>query len=275
MGPVMRNRQFVFALVAMLATISVMSLTARERQRLTLLEERFMEALAPLQSVIEQAAGKAVESWHALGELRTARLDNLSLKAELEKLSDLHTRLRETEAENARLRELLEFKQASPHALMPARVIGHNPDSWFNYLIIDKGATDGVTKDMPVVTPKGLVGRVSQVTPGTARVMLLTDADSGVGGLVQRSRDAGVVLGGVGRQQFLTMRLFSRDADVVPGDQIVSSGLGGIFPRGLPIGVVVRVDREEYGLLKTASIRAAVDFGRLEEVFVLRLGDAP
>lgn len=275
MGPVVRNRQFVFALVAMLATISIMSLTARERQRLTLLEERFMEALAPLQSLIEQAAASVAGSWLALGELRTARLDNLSLKAELEKLSDIHTRLREIEAENARLRELLEFKQASPHALMPARVIGHNPDSWFNYLIIDKGASDGVTKDMPVVTPKGLVGRVAQVTPGTARVMLLSDADSGVGGLVQRSRDAGVVLGGVGRQQFLTVRLFSRDADIVPGDQIVSSGLGGIFPRGLPIGVVVRVDREEYGLLKTASIRAAVDFGRLEEVFVLGRGDGP
>jgi len=107
------------------------------------------------------------------------------------------------------------------------------------------------------------------VTSGTATVLLLTDPDSGVGGMVQRTREAGVVLGGPGERRTLTMRMFSREADVRVGDRVVTSGLGMMFPKGLFIGRVDGVRSAEHGLVLEAIVTPSVDFGRLEEVVVL------
>ncbi|MBX6378155.1 MAG: rod shape-determining protein MreC, partial [Clostridia bacterium] len=141
---------------------------------------------------------------------------------------------------------------------------------WYGTVTIDKGSAAGVREGMVVVEAQGLVGRVVSTSPHTAVVRLLTDPQSGVGAQVQRAESGayGVVLGqGSGRQ--LNMRFYSRDADVVPGDVVVTSGLSALFPAGLPIGRVTAVDSEDFGLVRTARVEPFADIDRLREVLLL------
>jgi rod shape-determining protein MreC len=153
---------------------------------------------------------------------------------------------------------------------LAATVIGRNLSNWFSCVEIDKGTRHGVALNCAVVTQRGLVGRVVRVTESTATVMLIVDPQSGLGALVVRSREPGVVLGSASFSETCGMRLFSRDADVVLGDTVLTSGLGDVFPAGLHVGQVADVRRTEQGLVVVAEVAPAADLGRLEEVFVLR-----
>jgi rod shape-determining protein MreC len=133
-------------------------------------------------------------------------------------------------------------------------------------VVIDKGSVDGVMEGMPVVVAEGVVGRVIRSAPHDSRVLLLTDASSAVASLVQRNRTRGVVRG---QGDILTLDFALRQKDIEVGDRIVTSGTGGVFPKGLVIGEVTRTAREQYGLFQTVTVSSAVDFARLEEVLVL------
>ena len=136
-------------------------------------------------------------------------------------------------------------------------------------IVINRGSEQGITKDMPVVTPQGLVGNVIQVFGNTAKVQLILDPRSAVGSLVQRteSRTAAIVEGSGTTPLSPRMVNLARDADIIKGDKVITSGWGGIYPKGLVVGEVTAVVNEEGGLLKYAVLKPAVDFDRLEEVF--------
>jgi rod shape-determining protein MreC len=150
-------------------------------------------------------------------------------------------------------------------------VVGRDPGTWTSTIIINRGTADGIAKDMPVVTPQGLVGSVVSVYGNVAKVNLILDPRSAVGALVQRpeSRVAAIVEGNSATPLTPKMVNIARDADVIKGDKIITSGFGGIYPKGLLIGEVVDLVNEEGGLLKYAVLNPAVDFGRLEEVSVI------
>jgi rod shape-determining protein MreC len=124
--------------------------------------------------------------------------------------------------------------------------------------------------DATVITELGLVGKVVSVTPHSAKVLLITDPDSAVGGRVQRSRDVGIVEGSIEQANMVQMVNIPREADIKEGDLIISSGLGGVFPAGLIIGKVENIKDEEYSFFRRASIKPAVNFNRLEEVLVIK-----
>jgi len=243
----------------------------------SLLHRAVYAALAPLESGVSAGVRGVRSVWFAYLDLRRVRQENGQLQ---ERLRDVEMRLmeRQRDAEEAgRLRELLELRRILPHDTLVAQVIVRDALQWFRILKIDKGARDGVEKDMAVISPNGVVGRVIRVGPSAAQVQLLLDQQSGVGARIERSRVTGVVSGQVSRQSAtpdasvgdLVMKFVPALADVVEGDIVVTSGLEGMFPPGLVIGRVRSVVRGS-GLFKEVRVTASADFDRLEEVLVVR-----
>jgi rod shape-determining protein MreC len=190
------------------------------------------------------------------------RLQRLAAKLAVE-----NSRLREARLENIRLRLLLEFEQESLFGLYPAKVIGWDADRTVNSILINMGEGDGVREGMPVLTPDGLVGKVYQVMPAMSIVQLLLDRNCRVSAIVQRTRALGIVEWERGYQCFL--RKIPARSDVKEGDVVVTSGMGGVFPRGLVIGTVSSVGGEKWELFKNIVVKPGVDFTNVEEVFVL------
>jgi len=185
--------------------------------------------------------------------------ENRRLRAELSGLIELRQ-------ENERLRSLLGFVAETAVRTTAARVIAEDASSWFRTIEIDRGSADGVTEGLPVVNAAGLVGRVVRSTPQSARVLLITDASSAVAVLVQDQRIRGVCRGQGGA---LALDFALVQDDIQVGDGVITSGLGGIFPKGLVVGFVRSVHREQFGLFQTVEVEPAVDFAHLEEVLVL------
>jgi len=175
--------------------------------------------------------------------------------------------LREVYLENARLTGLLGFKQKSGLRLSPARVIARSPDSWSSSAIIDKGKYNGIRHGMVVINPRGLVGRVAESADNTSKILLINDPSLGVSSIVQRSRQEGLVSGTLGAN--LIMRYLPKDADIVAGDLVVTSGLSQIYPKGLLVGKVIDIGRDLSGLNCYAIIKPAVDCSAIEEVLVI------
>ena len=176
--------------------------------------------------------------------------------------------LKEAQQENEDLRRQLNFKSAVPnYQLIAAEVIGRDSSSYLQYLIIDRGLDDGIRAGMPVMTDAGLVGRIGRVSQGSSQVMLLTDSQSSVGAYIQRSRATGVVQGQIGPD--LLMQYILQDETVIVGDTILTSGLGGVFPKRLVIGQVVEVRHTDVDMHQEAIVAPAVNMGELEAVLVL------
>lgn len=193
--------------------------------------------------------------------------ENEHLKKELDLLERDIVQLREQEKENERLRTLLAFKSTVPQRSISCRVIARDESHLSHWILLDKGSVDGLKKEMTVVTERGLVGKVVEVGPRTARVIVHTDVEFRVSGLLQGSRATGLVTGE--GAPHLKMKFIEVDTDIPIGEAVLSSGLGGVFPKGILIGEVKSVGREKNGLYRFAKIKPAVSLSRLEEVLCL------
>jgi rod shape-determining protein MreC len=205
--------------------------------------------------------------WSRYIALRYVGEENLNLRREIASLQEEASRLRERAAASDRLRELLNLKEELPYSTLAARVIARDPTNWYRSIVINKGQDDGITVDMGVMTPTGAVGRVVKVHRQLAVVLLLIDRNNAVTGLVQRTRDEGIVEGtekGLAWIKYLPLL-----SNVKVGDIVITSGMAGGFPRGLPIGRITRIERREAELFLSAEIQPDTDFGRLEEVLVI------
>lgn len=235
-------------------------------------ESLITTVLSPFEYLTGKAGMAMRHTSTTIGDLWGAYEENEALKAERDKLRQEVLERSEVQAENIRLRAMLDYKRATPQFdTVVAAVVARDPGSWTQTIIINKGSADGVAKDMPVVTAQGLVGSVVAVHGSTARVQLMLDPRSAVGAIVQRpeSRVAAIVEGN-GNDPFQPKMVnIPRDADIIKGDRIVTSGYGGIYPKGLLLGEVLDVVNNEGGLLKLALVKPAVDFNRLEEVQVI------
>jgi rod shape-determining protein MreC len=206
--------------------------------------------------------------WHGYFAFRAARVENEVLKREVE---TLQMRLQEQQAvveQARRLQDLLELRVHLPTATTAAQVIAADATPWFRTITIDKGSRDGVRRDMAVLAPKGVVGRVvGEPGPRAAKVQLLIDHNAAAGALVGRSGAGGIVVGSEGDPP-LRMEYVSNLADVEVGDTVMTSGIDGIYPKGFVIGTVEWVQRGS-GLHKEIAIRPGVDFSGLEGVLVV------
>lgn len=194
---------------------------------------------------------------------------NRILSERVMRLTLENAQLEENKLENERLRKMLEFKSRSSFRLVPAKVISSEPGRLPEVLLINLGEEDNLKKGMPVVNIDGLVGKVSEVLVGTSRVQLLFHPQCKVAAIDQRSRVQGIVKSKGGVE--LDLEHVPVEEDVKLGDEIFTSGLGGVFPSGIKIGKVIKVSQENDSVVKTIKLEPAVDFFKLEELFIIRL----
>jgi rod shape-determining protein MreC len=225
-------------------------------------------ALTPVQNLLTKAHRGALSVWNSYADWKRVRAENLALHAENERLRIEALQARETDQENRRLRRLVTLRERLPLTTLGGEIIGREGGGWARSVTVNRGRADGVAQQMPVIVPDGLVGRIVQVRAGASVVQLLNDPTSTVGAIVQRTRTAGLVEGEPGGG--LRFKFMARDgAGVAAGDLIVTSGLGTLFPKGIPVGRVTAIEDKGSALFHFAVLVPVVDFARVEEVLVL------
>jgi rod shape-determining protein MreC len=200
--------------------------------------------------------------------------ENERLRKRVQTLEVERQKLLEAEATNRRLNQLLDFRRHLPATPVLASIIANSANSWFQSCLIDKGSADGIRKGMAAVTPLGVVGQVVSVTARTAKVLLLTDPNSGIDVLVQRTRSRGIVSGSL--ENGTVLKYVKRSEDIQEGDRLITSGLDGVFPKGMMVGTVIKVRKQHLGLFQFIEVLPAVQSARVEEVLVVSgESDAP
>jgi rod shape-determining protein MreC len=265
----LKRSQYLALGLVLALTLVILFLPAQTTARLKLAIGSLFLPLFGLAGASHQLAQKAGD---ALTPRRGLLKQNETLRQENERLRVQALQTEEVIQENNRLRGQLNWRQPQKAwALKAAAVIARDPASWWRTAQIDLGSRDGIRTNLPVLTTEGLVGRIASVGYNRSQVVLLGDADCKVAALVEETRDAGV-LGGSGPldNSLVTLSCYSsKDANLKAGLKVVTSGLGGIFPKGIPIGKIVDSQQVEYGLYTEARIKLAANLGALEEVWVL------
>ena len=261
-----RNRVLVASASLLVCSLLLVSVSVRAEHR-DPVGRLLLDALAPFQVVFSWIGRGTGQLWSGYVAVVDARREADELRAQVAVLEGQVSRLSELERENQRLGTLLGFRAQLPSTAYGARVIARDPGPLSTTLTIDRGSRDGVSRGMAVVTPEGVVGRVVEVSHTVSRVALLTDHNSGIDAIVDRTRARGVVQGGSDGDCY--MNYLNRDADVKVGDRVLTSGLDGVFPKGMPIGEVIGVGRRHRGLLQSATIHPSAAVDRVEEVMLV------
>ena len=261
------RRSTLFIVILIICAVVLISLQLSGRYEGSAIHNVVLRVISPPQRAFHWiiASIRSVFQNHIV--LVDLKQENLRLQEEVHRLQRENDELRESAYAVERLQRLLYLKERMPATMIPAEVVAYSPSVWFRTIVLNKGIRDGVDKGMPVVTWKGVVGRVLRTSPGSSVILLVIDRNSSIDVLVQRTRTRGIVEGDGGFRCHL--RHVPRTDDIEAGDQLITSGLGGIFPKGLSIGDVVRVERKEYGLFQEVEVRPSADFSRLEEVMVI------
>jgi rod shape-determining protein MreC len=250
----------------LLISLLLLSTGLRARRRIDPLVGVVLEGMRPLQSVLASAVRAAGETWRTYVALVGVKQENDRLRRRILELEQQAIQLSEVEQTDKRLGDLLSFHSTLEGSVQAAQIIGRDPFPWFSTLTINKGEADGVHKSGAVLSPFGVVGQIMATSGHSARVLLITDHNSGVDAVVQRSRARGIVEGALDGS--CVMKYLRRGEDVEVGDRVVTSGLDGIFPKGIIIGEVTHVTRGTRGLLQVAEVKPAVPLDRIEEVLV-------
>jgi rod shape-determining protein MreC len=261
-----RNRVVLASGFFLVMAAMLIMRTSAQRSRGDLPGYAVLEGLAPLQRVVRAVTRVVGQARDGVLDLLRARREVVRLRARVSGLEGEAARLAEAESENERLRELLGLRERLASAASASRVIGWDATGRSRTLVIDRGEAGGVRRDAATFVAQGIVGRVFQVSPHAARVLLVTDHNSGVDAVVQRSRARGIVEGTVGGG--CGLKFVKRTEDVQVGDLVVTSGMDGIFPKGLAIGRVTAVDKRGQGLFQYAEVEPSAPIDHLEEVLV-------
>jgi len=267
-----KNRTLLLGLLLLVMALLWYSVNLKQQARTNFLESLVLRLTGPLQSGFDASIGGVADLWGHYVYLVDTAADNRDLLEERRVLRSELDRLQEIDLENRRLRLLLGFKEEVAVPTLPARVIAEDATSWFRTVTIDKGWDDGVGEGMPVVVAEGVVGRVVRSGPGESRVLLVTDASSAIASLVQANRARGICRG---QGDLLSFDFVLRQEEIQVGDRVITSGMGGVFPKGLVIGTIQAVSRQEFGLFQAVEVTPAVDFSHLEEVLVLLRQEQP
>ena len=266
------NQKIWAMLFVVVSLFCVIFFAARGRFQAPVSSQTVSLVLSPFQQVISWVGGQLDYVTSNIWDLATVHEQNKMLRNEVEQLRVQNLQASEAMAENERLRALIGYRQmATQFDLVAARVIGRESATWSRMIVINRGKKDGVEVDMAVVTEKGLVGHVVEAGWNSSKVQLIMDPRSSVGTLVQRaeSRVAGIVQGDMDNPTMPQMVNIPKNADVVEGDVIVTSGFGGRYPKGLVVGLISSLQNDAGGLLKIGLIEPAVDFQKLEDVMVI------
>lgn len=266
------GKKSIIVVLVLFIIIAVVGWAWRQRDSLPFITKPLQIVAAPFEYGASRIMDTLSSTFHIVDISLKNRIEWESLEKENAELKERSVDYDEILAENKRYRELLDFKVAHRQFNVRAgSVISRDYGTWSNTMVIDIGSEDGIEENMAVVTPAGVVGFISDVYPHSSRVQLLTDPRTSIGAIVQRpeSRVSSVVRGNGNvptEPQFVNI---AKDADILEGDTLVTSGFGSIYPKGLYIGTIVSIHQDDNDFVKYAVIRPGVDFSKLEEVFVI------
>lgn len=233
-----------------------------------------------LKDIVVPVQGLVMNVGHRLRGLVSfpLRIVNMSEENQLmkDKITKLEGQLRQFEemkSENDRFQVLLDFKSNTApmmgYNLATASVVGHDISNWFGILTLNKGSAHGLNTNMVVVNDQGLIGRIISITEHTADVLLVTDPRSGVAALIQENRATGLLEGVANAPGYLKMVHIPLDSDLHPGQVVISSGFGSLYPKGIPIGRITDIEPDPSGLFLSALVTPFVDINKLEEVMII------
>ena len=258
--------------LVILGLASLVLMALQVTGRLEPVQSAITQLTSPAQVGATGATESVTDAVDFLFELRNLRQRNAELEQVNSNLLVENFELREVQRENELMRQMLAFAQTRPGldlrgAQIVARVIGQESNNFLGYIMLDLGQSHGLEVGFPVVTDQGLIGRISEVTDTTSKVLLIGDASSAVNAVLQSSRLPGVVRGTPGGD--LLMDYIPQGETFSVGEVVLTSGLGGRFPKGIPIGQVVEIRQRDIDVFQQAVVRPTVDFPRLELVMVV------
>jgi rod shape-determining protein MreC len=268
----MNRRANLIAIGVFIAVVAgIVMLSPRSRQRL---QSGFLGIVSPFLRRGSEVDSRWKNYKAGLKKLDELEADNQRLKVENDELRATNQALRGVESENIRLNAALGYTGHSVFALVPARVIGRSPSNWWSTVVIDKGSADLIQREMPVVTPDGLVGKVVTVDDDSSIVLLVSDENCKVAGSVEGTKEQGIVRVEVrGKrtsnniQPLMTLNFLSRFAPLHAGQKVFTSGAGSVYPPGILIGQIIEFKSRE--LDGQAVIEPSVDIAALADVFVI------
>ncbi len=266
------NKYVILLLVVTVVLLIMTAMFTLDRQSVTFGEDLVATVVTPFQALFDTVADGVEHFFGYFGDIDAVRQQNGLLKTEVNTLSDTVRQLEQYKLENERLRSLLGLKERmAGYTMVSAEVIAKDTGSWYSAFTIDKGAKDGLAMRQAVVTGDGLVGHIYEIGTGYAKVLSIIDANSSTGAIVARTRDVAVVESDVELQQqgLCKMTYIGKSASVIPGDIIETSGLGGIYPKGLLVGKVREIRPATAAISQYAIVEPAADFERISEVLVI------
>ena len=268
-----RYPTIIAVLVLVVISLILFSLNFKSPGKPGFFKKIVLEMVVPLEYAVNSTFSSIGGAWERYVLLVGVERENRELHARVASLMKEVNDYREMSLECVRLRKLITIKDDAGFPTVAARVVGRNRLSVFRTVLIDRGTADGIEAGFPVITAGGVAGKIIEVSWNTSKVLLLVDYNSNIDALVQRNRCQGV-LQGYGRSG-CELKYVQRSENVKTGDTVISSGLAGVFPKGLVLGKVVSVDKEEAGLFQRIRVSPVLDITRLEEVLVIlkRAGD--
>ncbi|WP_027359703.1 rod shape-determining protein MreC [Desulforegula conservatrix] len=262
-----KNFLICFAVIVLAATIIILSSNIKnDKSSLRGGGGYSLAVIGPIQEVLSYISSGFGYLWSSYFELVSTVEENRNLKKDLQEARQNARKCAELEITNQRLREYLNFREKIDRASIAAEIIGQDPSPWHNSLSINRGEDDGVAKGDAVVVPAGVVGQVVEVSSRYSKIMLIVDRNSAVDALVQRSRARGILKGASEGRCRLEYAL--RKQDIQEGDSLITSGLDGVYPKGISIGTVSKVIVKGPGVFQDIEVQPDVDFSKIEEVIV-------
>ena len=263
-----RNRIIIVSMILVLFSLHLALTDTRVAERGSVLKRFFSITTNPVQNTITDAYRAVAGVVNNYVDLIGVQRENESYRDALVKLQEENYRLKEELNLSGRLKRLLDYKESVGFETTSAAVLAYNLSRWTKTAVINKGAGDGVSKDMAVITPEGVVGRVIRVTPGSATVLLNIDPRSNIESIVMRTRVRGIVEGnGSGT---LLLKYVRELDDVKAGDLVITSGFSGLFPKGLIIGEVTEISKGKDNFFNHITVTPRVEYKRLEDVLVVK-----
>jgi len=262
-----RNSVLLVTGLLLLVSGSLLVANARGPRRVDPLGSVLLEVLAPLDRALGAMRGTISRVWSSYVDLVGAREEAAWLRKRLREIDQRRESTTDLERENARLQALLDLRDRIPGQGVAARVTSAETKGLFHSATLGKGSRDGILPGMAVISTDGVVGQVFQASPSAARVLLLEDPSSGIDAIDVRTRARGIVEGGPG--DGCRLKYVKRGDEIHVGDELVTSGLDGTFPRGVPLGTITAIVPGERGLFQSAEVRPAVDFSKVEEVLAV------
>lgn len=263
-----RSLKIVLLSGVLLPLVLIFLVSTLGSQKFGTMHRLVAEAAGPVQLVVGRVVGYFNTFRKDYLDMFSAQNENKRLWKELQECREAANRNREALATNTRLRKLLEFKEAMTQPTVAARIVGKDPSLWFRSVVIDRGSSDGVAKGMPVVSGDGVVGQVFTVSPNFSKVLLAISPSSAIDVLLQKSRVRGILKGA--GSVTCSLEYVLKTVAVQEGDQVVTAGYGGLFPPGVPVGVVSKVVKQRRGMFLEIEVTPSVDFLTLEDLLVIQ-----